>query len=164
MKVLMKTTLAGLMAAGMMASAFAQDATALGQASMEVNMKIMQEVMSEVPQDKMADAAFVVDKTIAKMQANISALKDAAAKDCVVIYGEDKKDACNCAAEKTDYDEVFALMKKQATDPSANLTEEAKAMAEKGEKNSLACGFTKAEIDAANEKVMKMMQESMPKS
>ena len=40
MKGLMKTTLAGLMLAGMMASASAQDAMP-GQASMEINMKIM---------------------------------------------------------------------------------------------------------------------------
>lgn len=162
MKGLMKTTLAGLMLAGMMASASAQDAMP-GQASMEINMKIMQEVMTEVPQDKMMDANFVIEKTIEKMKANVSALKDAAEQDCVAIHGDAKAKACKCAADKTDYEEVFALMKKQAADPAQNLEADTKALAEKGEKNSIDCGFTKAEIDAANEKVMKMMQESMPK-
>ena len=119
--------------------------------------------MTEVPQDKMMDANFVIEKTIEKMKANVSALKDAAEQDCVAIHGDAKAKACKCAADKTDYEEVFALMKKQAADPAQNLEADTKALAEKGEKNSIDCGFTKAEIDAANEKVMKMMQESMPK-
>ncbi|MDO5091264.1 MAG: hypothetical protein Q4D61_06920 [Cardiobacteriaceae bacterium] len=161
MKGFMQTTLAALMLSGMI-SANAQDAMP-GQASMEINMKIMQEVMTDIPQDKMADAAFVIDKTIAKMKDNIPALKEAAAKDCVALHGDAKADACKCAAEKTDYDEVFAMMKKQATSPETNLTEEAQKLAAKAEENTIACGFTKAEIDAANEKAMQMMQESMPK-
>lgn len=162
MKGLMKKTLAGLMLAGVMTSAVADNAMP-GQASMEINMKIMEEVMAEIPADKMSDANLMTEKMIEKMKANEAALKEAAKKDCVAIYGEAKTSECECSVDKTDYDEVFEMMKKQAANPTQNLEAEMKAMAEKGEKNTLACGFTKAEIDEANAKAMKMMQDSAPK-
>lgn len=163
MKRIMKKALTGLMLASIMIAASAQDAMP-GQASAAFNQKISAELMAELPQDKISDIRFVTEKTIEKMRANIAGLKEAAVKDCIAINGEAKVQACQCAAEKTNYEEVFAIIRKQVENPAADFAEDARILAEKGQQLSLACGFTQAEIDAANAKVMKMMQGSAPKS
>ena len=161
MKHVLKKTAAGLLIAGMIATANAQAPS--GQASMEVNQKIMAELMQELPAEKMADSGFVMDKMIEKMKANLPELKAASQKDCVAIYGDAKSDACSCVTEKTDYNEVFDLMKKQAANPSdASLSADLEKLAKKGEEQSLACGFSKEEIDAATQKAMEAAQQAAP--
>lgn len=162
MKNVFKTALAVVIAGGMMMSASAQEMA--GQASMEVNQKIMEAVMQDMPADKMGDAAFMVNKMIDEMKKNLPELKAASQKDCVVVYGEAKSDACSCITDKTDYNEVFDLMKKQAANPSDSaLAADLEKMAKKGEELSLSCGLTKEEIDAATAKAMEAMQQAAPK-
>lgn len=166
MKHVLKSTLAGLVMAGVMATASAQTGGATGQASMEVNQKIMEAVMKDIPADKMADANFMIEKMIGAMKENLPELKAAAAKDCVAVYGEARKEACDCATEKTDYNDVFEMMKKQAANPNDSaLVAELEKMSKKGEEISLSCGFTKEEIAEASKKTAEALQqlEAAPK-
>lgn len=160
MKNVLKSTLAAVWMGGMMMSASAQDMMA-GQASMEINEKIINTVMKDVPADKMTDTAFIVNKMIDEMKKNLPELKAASQKDCIAVYGEAKSEGCSCMTDKTDYNDVFDMMKKQAANPSDPTHFE--KMAKKGEDLLLSCGFTKEEIDAATAKVMEAMQQAAPK-
>lgn len=161
MKSLLKHTFATLALAGLMSAAHAQDPLAAGAASVEINQKIMQEVFASIPQDKMGDANYVIDKMIEKMEENLPALKEAGQKDCVALYGEAKAEACACVQDKTNYNEIFDIMKKQATNPQSDMSE-LENIAKKGEETSLACGFTAEDIALAQKKAQEIMQQAAP--
>ncbi|PIE82655.1 MAG: hypothetical protein CSA10_00155 [Cardiobacteriales bacterium] len=160
MKTLMKSTLAGLMFAGVMMTTSAQDMTMTGKATMELMQKITQELMTEIPADKMTDQQFMAEKMMDKMSEHIDEIKEASKTDCVAVYGEEKADACACIADKTDYDESFELTKKQMANPTQDLSADMKALQEKAEKTTLDCGFTQEEIDASKAKMLEMMQQA----
>ena len=161
MKSMMKKTLATLTLTALMAGAHAQDPMTSGQASMEVSQKIMEEVMSKLDQSKMADPEYLVGQMIDGMKAHLPELKEAGKTDCVALYGEAKADACSCVSDKTDYDEIFAMMKKQASNPQLDNAEIEK-MAKKGEELSLSCGFTAEDIATAQKEAQKMLQQAAP--
>jgi len=59
-----------------------------------------------------------------KMRAHRGELKLATRNDCIETYGPEKLRQCQCLANKTDYDAVFAYMTKFRANPHGNYRRE----------------------------------------
>ena len=160
MKVLIKSALAGLLLAGMTMTASAQAVG--GKTSQKLGEKIANEIMQEMKAEaqssgKQPSAEDFGKKLVAKMRANLDEMKKGSTEDCVELYGNDKNSNCQCVTDKTDFENLFALMEKQIANPQAEPKEELKALEQKTEENYKACDLDISVMKKASEEAMKKM-------
>ena len=73
------------------------------------------------------------------------------------MYGKDKASNCQCVTDKTDFENIFALMEKQMANPQAEPKEEIKALEQKTEENYKACDLDITVMKKASEEAMKKL-------
>ena len=97
-------------------------ASALGE---QVNREVAQEVAwKQAVRGKKLNAKAVSQILGKKMRAHRKELKLATRNDCIETYGPEKLRQCQCLANKTDYDAVFAYMTKFRANPHGNYRRE----------------------------------------
>lgn len=94
--------------AAAMSAAFASQ---MGEAMDAYSEKLLDQVMQEATMAEMTDVKALTDKLIAKMRDDQAGLREAYTADCTATFGEEKKAACECVGEKTDYDKLLDSIK-----------------------------------------------------
>ncbi|MDO4644123.1 MAG: hypothetical protein Q4A74_09810 [Cardiobacteriaceae bacterium] len=164
MKNLMKKSIVGLLLAGVMTVTYAQQSMPMGKASKELGEKIAMEAMQDIMQEaaksgKEPKPEAVMKAMVDKMRANVDDMKKAATEDCTTLYGSDKASNCSCVTEKTNYENVFNMMEKAATNPE-DVKKEGEAMQKEVEDIYKACDL---DISVSKKAAEEMMKQAAPK-
>lgn len=118
--------------------------------------KIIREIVTEkVPPEKMlAGPEYTVDRMIEKMCDSLDDMKKAVVADCVDQYGAEKKEACTCMADNTDYDLKFSFMKIAALGDSERILAEGQTLIDATAAVYQSCGFSEEEVEALKKSMM----------
>lgn len=102
------------------------------------------------------------EKLLTTLDINLEDIKKVGVENCIAAYGEDNADKCQCAIDKTDYNDLLAVMMKQimANPLETQPADDIKVLDAKNTENYESCGL---DIRVTTESTKKMVNEAIDK-